>query len=338
MKGQELDTRDFNRDNLIKEDDGVSSHASSNSITSLRESKNNLLRISGIISSLTIILLIFLTLFFYFFYGSTHDYHILLFEYKSGNYTPLETHAALIVIYLFILIFFYAVISYSLIFQNEKEFMKIFSLIKFTRLFLIMNGVLIAFFFSCCFFGKTVATSIINLVLLISSTACNVVTYKRIKIKKKLSPFALVGISFFLSVLLAFSSYLILYGFCDLLTINSGEAYQSDDYKQICAIVFNLIYCGIAVVLLSIHKDIIFSLALILIEVGYISNTEALALDEQITGMSIIAFIVVSVLFTLLKYKKAVFGYEDTEVLIKDLENDWKENMRNEYKNNKNHN
>ena len=325
-----------NTDTLIKQKDVISRNTSSNSITSLKENKYNFLRISIITSSITNIIMIFLTIFFYFFYGSSWDYHILLFEYKSDSYTPFETHAVSIVIFLLALMILFGIVSYSLIFQKEKEFIKIFSLSSFLKPFLFMNAVMIAFFFLCCFFKKTVSTSILNLILLISSTVCIVLNYKHIKIKKKLSPFTLVGISFFLSIIFAFNSYLILYNFSDLITINSGVAYKITNFKIVFAIIVNIIYWGICIVLLTLYKDIIFSLSLIVIEVGYASNSQNLSLEEIITGITIIAFIFISVIFMVLRYKNGVLGYEESEDLMEELVNDWKENMKIERENNKN--
>lgn len=318
--------------NLIKIDqlsrqNTTSSHTSA-SITNFKGNKNNFLRISGIVTSSVLSFFILLTVIFYFVFGSTRNYQIITFQFTHG-YTPFETHQVSLIIYLILIFGFYSIITYILITQKDKEFMEIFQKERFNKQFSLINLFLISVLFLGVISVKTLLTSILILSFFLASTIFLVVLYRNLKNKKKLSLPALFGLSIFLSVLLAFNTYSILYIIADLITLNYGQAYVMDNLKEFFSIFINVIYACIAIVLLSVYKDIIFSFCLLLIEIGFIANSYKLVTSEIITGSFIISFVLVSIIITVIKYKKAVFGFEENDAWIRDLENDWKENSSN---------
>lgn len=325
-----LSNNDNNCQDIIIKDketdkDSSYSNGSSNSITSLKEKTNNFLRITGIITSSTILLLIFLTIFLYFYENSSRNYQLLLFNFNE-TYSPFQTHAVSAILYLLIIFTFYSVIIYSLVFKYDKDFTKTFFSKKNSKLYTLINAFVVGILFITCIFTKTIFTSILNLALLSCILLAIVVLYKFVKAKKKLSLFALLGISISTSVFMAFYTYLFLYDIADLITSIYGDPNVNDVFKQSIAIFVNVVFWGIATVLLSIYKDIVFSISLLLVEIGYVSNYSNLAANEIITGWSIIAFNIMSVIFIVIKYKKGVFGYDENDSWIKDLENEWKDN------------
>jgi len=93
------------------------------------------------------------------------------------------------------------------------------------------------------------------------------------------------------------------------------------------AITANVIYALVTIILISYYKDVIFAIIMIIIEIGYIidlfSYSKSLSADK-IVSLVILSLIFLSILASVIKYGKLVFGYEpdhDVEHLMCQFKN-----------------
>jgi len=98
-----------------------------------------------------------------------------------------------------------------------------------------------------------------------------------------------------------------IYGACNLIVNGSEDA----GTNAIASIVGNVIYCTISTVVTTYYKDVYFAVVNIMIVVGlfYSHNTSA----EYYTIISLLIFIVCSIILTIYKYRLQAFGYVNKE-------------------------
>jgi hypothetical protein len=119
---------------------------------------------------------------------------------------------------------------------------------------------------------------------------------------------------------MSFLTYLVLFGIieCSLFSTNKHET-KYQEIRSALAITAICLYGGVAIVCLSTVKDIVYSLLMFNFLIGYIATSAYLTPSELITGFSVMGFILFAILVTVVRYRKAAFGYDDSDELIQNL-------------------
>lgn len=150
--------------------------------------------------------------------------------------------------------------------------------------------------------------------------------YKKIKVKKNLEFLANMGLYSQISIVFSSNTYYLLYNTINLITFDDIVMGPSDTMIDL-AITANVIYALVTIILISYYKDVIFAIIMIIIEIGYIidlfSYSKSLSADK-IVSLVILSLIFLSILASVIKYGKLVFGYEpdhDVEHLMCQFKN-----------------
>lgn len=190
--------------------------------------------------------------------------------------------------------------NYKNILCNDVSYNFIISCTCLSVTFLIglfSKNEILSLYFSLCFYAISFCLSFMSFI--------------KIKNRRNITNTSLYNLNIFTSILLSFITYLLLFNF---IRVSTGKV--DENYTMALAIM--CIYGAFSVVLMAIYKDIIYSIVLLIILIGY-TVLPVLTTTELVTSLSIMAFIVLSLILTALKYKKMVFGFEDSSELLKNL-------------------
>lgn len=229
----------------------------------------------------------------------------------KDNYSPFQSHKYALTSYLILL----CIMTISFIvalFKNDYSFKCTF------REDLALHFPFILLFLSSAFIigivlNKTLITSIIQSSLYSGSFIMLIFVYRKSKMRKNQKLIALINESFLISVITCFVCYLVLYSICDYITMNK----DSLEYKRNTDIIFNCIYACIGLALLTSFKDIIFPICLLIIEGGLLVYEKSFKYKDNLSVVIIIAFMLISIILTVVKFKKKVFGYDkDADAII----------------------
>jgi hypothetical protein len=116
---------------------------------------------------------------------------------------------------------------------------------------------------------------------------------------------------------MSFEVYVIFYNLaCLICKFNE----TSDDLRADMSIVICCLYGAAAIAVMTDFKDIVFSLCMEIINLGFLTSYEHLSEKEIITSIVVGSFVFIADLVTIFKYKQIIFGYEEDEDLIKALD------------------
>lgn len=133
--------------------------------------------------------------------------------------------------------------------------------------------------------------------------------YYKIKAKKNLSYISNIGLFTQISVDFSLGVYLFLCSLVNTITYSSHE--PSNSLRLGLSITANAIYCLTTLVLITYYKDVIFAMTFVVIEVGYLSNSESIEYGEIITAIVNMSLIFISIVTAIFQYGKLTFGYEE---------------------------
>lgn len=230
------------------------------------------------------------------------------------QYSPFQTHKYVFTSYLILLLIMIISFIFALV-KNDYNFKG-----PFREDLALFFPFILLFLSSSLIIGtvltKTLITNIIQASLYSLSFIMLIFVYKKCKLRKNQKLIALINEGFLISVITCFVSYLILYSVCDFITMNE----TSIEYKKNTDIIFNSCYACIGLVLLTTYKDIIFPICLLIIEAGLLADEKNFAHKENLCVVIIIGFMLISIILTVVKFKKKVFGYDkDADVIISNL-------------------
>lgn len=152
---------------------------------------------------------------------------------------------------------------------------------------------------------------IVHLGLAISSIGLIIVLYIKKKRKKYNRVVSIINESFFLSLLLGLYCYELLYSIFNLIKFYSD--YISFSIDIYVGIGLNLVFFCVALCLLTLFKDIVFTLFLGIIEIGLLMQKTNNNIFETISSMIILLFLFGSSVILIFKYKTKIFGYVEQE-------------------------
>lgn len=98
----------------------------------------------------------------------------------------------------------------------------------------------------------------------------------------------------------------------------SGKNFDLKSIQTTVTITSHSIFAVITIVLITYFKDVVYCSTLIYFIAGYLASDKIMSGKELVSTIIILSFISVAVLVTLLKYRKAAFGYEE-EVNIDEI-------------------
>ena len=137
--------------------------------------------------------------------------------------------------------------------------------------------------------------------------------YKKSKSRRNQSIIILINESFLISIVLCFVSYVLLFTLFEVIPLKTTDIKS----KNNISILFNILLTSIALILLTTYKDIIFTLSFFIVEAGIFSYNKEILCRENMSIIIIVSFMFISMVYTVGKFKKKVFGYEqDGEIIV----------------------
>lgn len=288
------------------------------SITNMKMKASSFPRILGLISSLVLLLTIIASVILFIVYGKSRNWTILSFEFATAA-APFETNVVCLFLCLILIVAGLSIHIASLLVPKDADFLNIFYE-DTANFYIVINFLLLGPFILGMIYSQGLYSIIIVLVSSTAALGCNLFLYQRIKLRKNFSITALMGHNVYISILLSFLAYIVIYN--AFLAFLKGkdvhtEAYQ--DLREKLSVAANSIYACCAVVCIAITKDIVFSMLLLIIEIGHISNAAELAYSELIAAFTILVFILISVFITIIRYRRLACGYDDSDELVQSL-------------------
>lgn len=275
-------------------------------------------RCGSLFSSLFFLVSLLISVFMYYFDDSENKASkgILSFQFYNGKITPFQLNEYALLFFFSILILL--IISFSVcIIRNDERYRALFKEdlgCSFPWILILLSvsfGVRLIYP-NNNFFIYLWIIIIYSLSLLIASYI-----YRKSKNRKNQSFITLINESILISILLCFVCYVLLFSILKITSINQNN-YQ---IIQNFSILFNLILTSIALILLTSYKDIFFSLTLFIVEGGIFSYNKGIFCRENLSVFIIVIFLIISVLYTIKKFKKRVFGYErGSDIIIVNIE------------------
>lgn len=264
-----------------------------------------------------IILLLVLIVFIVLFYSLDNYFEsFLCFELKNKARTPFLSDLNSFLLCLIIIIINIISIIHFMFKNNKIKIHPYLNEMSFglplTLIFLLIRLLLGAFVHS------QIWLYIVHLLLSLLSIALILVLYVNKKNKKYNRAVSIINESFFPSLLLGLYTYEVLYLIYKLI--------QKESFNNLniyLAIGFNIAFFCIALCLLTLFKDIIFTLFLGIIEMGLLTQSKANDILETITAIFILLFLFGSSVILIFKYKTKVFGYfeeDNTKCIIYDAD------------------
>jgi len=239
--------------------------------------------------------------------------NIIFFNFKeeSDPHIIHDFQTQFVSLYFLISVIFLIIVSFTILyFVNYKngdselitDISKSFGVEYTISLFLLSISFVLGILLTNHRFQSLLTNTLIHCVVI----ACLFLTYKNIKNRKNLTFPSYLSFYVLLSIILSLSFYVILYGCCNLILYDSGE-----NKTSIVSIVANVLYCVTSTVLITYYKDVFFSLTYLVILIGYM--TTGLASAEFYSSLTLLIFISISILLTIIKYRNQAFGYANKE-------------------------
>ncbi len=293
-------------------------YPSSSLVSSSKLQISTILKAFGITSFLLLIFCILCSLIQFLISGQNTYYTILFFSFDNYE-SSFQTHAVSLYISSIIIILGASSNLYALITLKDEQFTSIFS--KEIALFIILINFLLSFsYITGIIFQKNLIASCVILSFSILGLFFSIIIFKKIKSKRNFSIMALISQNIYSSILMSFFTYLVLFGLieCSLFKINKHDSYYQE-LRSILAITAICIYGSASIVCLSTVKDVVYSLLMFNFLIGYIATSPYLTPSELITGFSVMGFILFAIFVTVIRYRKAAFGYDDSDELMQNL-------------------
>jgi len=292
-------------------------------IIQMRDMKiNNLVKSLGIATSILISGVILSSCIVNLIWSKERENTYLSFKFDSED-IPFQTNIMSIYILLLVISINFILTVYNLTTQRDRDFLHIFYQ-ETSTLQIILNTVLSTPFLITMIHNRSLYSKIIILISSLGSLICCIFIYRKIKKFKNFSLNSLFAFNLNISIILSLLSYFVLFGCMELISSSQLENMSHVDYdnlKATLAITSNCIYAACAIALISTWKDISYSICLFVLEIGYISTAGGLLYGELIAAITIMGFIFIAMLITVIKHRRLVFGYEESDELVEILKN-----------------
>lgn len=115
-----------------------------------------------------------------------------------------------------------------------------------------------------------------------------------------------------LSILLSFQLYYILFCICSVAYENDGRKFLPSTDQTNLVIFVSVLYFCVGMAFLTTYKDIIFSLVLVVIDLGILLCISGKSFNETVTMCLIVFFMFSGDIFFVFRYKAKLFWYNDT--------------------------
>lgn len=117
-----------------------------------------------------------------------------------------------------------------------------------------------------------------------------------------------------LSILLSFQLYYILFCVSSLSYENNGRTSRPTPDQSNLVIFLSVLYFCVGMALLTTYKDIIFSLVLVVIDLGILLSVSGKSLDETVTMFTIILFMFGGDILFVFKHKATLLWYSESKI------------------------
>lgn len=274
----------------------------------------SLYRFSSLVSSLIFLCSLIVSIYFYYFDSKEDPTQkiIITFQFKTEAYIPFQLNEISFLIFISIIILFIISFVFCII-KNDYRFQSPFK----EDLAVFFPWIL--FFISISFIIHLIYNDnhlLINMLILILYAFCMLMAsciYKKSKSRKNQSIIILINESFLISIFLCFVSYVLLFTLFEVIPLKTTD-YKS---KSNISILFNILLTSIALILLTTYKDVIYTLTFFIIEAGIFSYKNEILCRENISIIIIVVFMFISMIYTIGKFKKKIFGYDqDGEIIV----------------------
>jgi hypothetical protein len=279
------------------------------SITEVEYSKNHFTKYTTIGLTLTFILAAVIA----FILCLVND-RILDFDFKSTG--PFMTSPISLGLILLLIISMLSFLLCAIVSNKDNHLLSIYYN-EVSGFYMIMMMLLIGPLLFGMIYEKSYYSISINLLLSTMTLICSFIIFRRIKAKKNVSLNTLLSLNIGNCVIMSFEIYVILYSISSIICKFNKS---SDELRTNMGIVICCLYGAAAIAVLTDSKDIVFSICMEIINLGFLTGYYNLLNKEIIASVVISSFVFVAVLVTIYKYKRMIFGYEDDEDLIKALD------------------
>lgn len=261
-----------------------------------------------IITSIEIISFLGLIVYSYIFFireGIKHNYILLCFEFDPTGYYPFRTDKAAIVL-LFLILFGLLLIICNFFILNDIK--KIKSFYEAHQFFFHINiACLGGSFIVGLLYLRDYDTLSIQLALSATGLICMSIVTIRDKKKKYSSIFSLLMESFIPPILMALDLFMIVNLCIELVSRTPWNIQMKTEFKSQMTIGGNIFILFIGIAVLTINKDILFPLSLVILETGMMTNGSNYTFWEMLSCILVVLFIFGSVTSLIFKKKKEVF-------------------------------
>jgi hypothetical protein len=284
------------------------------SVTDLHVKKNKFVRFAAMISSIALLVTIFASLMVFAFKSK-------LLNIQFDAFSPFQISPIFMVTCILMISIYFIVIPMSLMKNQDEHFLSIFY-IDLSGFYIIMTLFLIGAFLIGIFLPKTYYSVSMILVMLLPSAACGFIIFRKIKTKKNVTWNTLLSFNMGNSMLFSFQIYMVMFCICDLITKSDVDQTLHTSLKADLGITISCLYGATAIAILTDFRDIMFALIYEIFVLGYLFKYDNLFDREVIANIVMASLVFISIIITVYKYGKLIFGYEDDEELIKSLEKD----------------
>jgi hypothetical protein len=254
---------------------------------------------------------------------SVDSFSILTFKFNNLNMI-FQTHPASFTLCLILILLLSGLNIYSIVDFKDEVFRNIFSS-EYNYFYIFTNVFLSIMFFHGLIIRKDETENFLDFLFAFIFysllLAFSVVLYKNIKIRKNFSKISQFSQNIYVSFITSLATYLVLYSLMNFIFsfyIKDNENYY--EIRSSLSIIADCVYAAVAVVCITLYKDLVFPLVLLILEIGYLIESENLPkLNLTITWI-ILGFLVAGMIATFYRYKKLTFGYEDLNELIQSLQ------------------
>jgi hypothetical protein len=284
------------------------------SVTDIHVKRSKFIRITAIVTSVVLLVAIFGS-----FIAFSFSQKILSVQFDT--FSPLQISPIFMVACLLAISIYFIIVPICLWQNKDDHFLSIFY-IDFSGFYIIMTLFLIGSFMIGIFLKKTYYSITMILIMMISSAACSFIIFKKIKRKKNVTLNTLLSFNLGNSMLFSFQIYMVMFCICDLISHSETDQTVHSNLKADLGIAISCIYGACAIAILTDFRDIMFAFIYELFVLGYLFKYDNLFDKEVIANIVMASLVFISIIITVYKYGKLIFGYEDDEELIKSLEKD----------------
>ena len=233
---------------------------------------------------------------------------LLCFDFTGDLYFPFQTD--IYALYLYLLFLFVTLICtiYMLI---ESDIPSLKNYLYRSLLFILLTLAVLgaSFIIGAVFKERNFKFMITNLLLSISGFTFTGYIYFKTRKSIYYDIKIFLGEYFLTSLLFSFECYFVLFNICDLVTKNNQSANKGkaqDRENEIMNFLCNIAYFLSGIIVLTIFRDIVFPIILIIIELGLLMTPKGDAKDV-ITAVVTVLFVFYALVFTIFKSKKELF-------------------------------